>query len=441
MCHIESHGEIKFNLFELHDSKIDDCPEKWICASKKEVGQTVSELVNSAVVQLNISKRDLSRQIAQKLNISILTSDRLVSGRKDWLPLCYILELIKIVQNEEIKRKIIEQITYLKVSQPPLKIVKTPKFLTLDLYKIVGAHAADGTLAGNYFCITDGDRLNLIAFQKWLLEEFELSVDVHQRGENEWAIRFHNKIFSRYLLKFFGFPSGRKCESVGMPAIIANSNANLRRGFAIGSLGFEAGLGAGRDVSLCVLSKKFKDDLAAILIENGLQFTDKEGRSGNYWRFWSGNLSKEDAANWMPLFEPNTEKWHKLQEYANGYQGKTDSLEHAVNSLNRVYPKLSASKVTTSDVLLAIKELNEAHRYKIIEKLKQDKQLSNYGGKWGHSLRHHLDVLKETNMIKVQKRGFGTKKSFGTTIREVYAYNPNCSEWVVPKREELEKVH
>ncbi len=162
---------------------------------------------------------------------------------------------------------------------------------------------------------------------------------------------------------------------------------------------------------------------------------------GAYWRFWSGNLSKEEAADWMKMFEPNTEKWNKLQEYYSGYTGKADSFDEAVNMLNRVYPKLSASKVTTREVLMTIKELNEAHRYKIIEKLKQEKQLQSYGGKWGHSLRPHLDILKETNMIKVQKRKFERKKSFGTIVREVYTYNPNCSEWLLPKRDGLKKVY
>jgi len=59
--------------------------------------------------------------------------------------------------------------------------------------------------------------------------------------------------------------------------------------------------------------------------------------------------------------------------------------------------------------------------------------LTSYGGKWAHSLKHYLDILKKANIILVQKKRFGKKKSFGTIVREVYIFNENIDKWRVPK--------
>lgn len=67
------------------------------------------------------------------------------------------------------------------------------------------------------------------------------------------------------------------------------------------------------------------------------------------------------------------------------------------------------------------------------KEIKKEKKLEIYGGIWGHSLRHSLDILKRAHMIKVEKRRFGPKKSFGTIVREVYIYNPEISEWSLPQ--------
>jgi hypothetical protein len=443
MPYPEIKDEIKFDLFQLHDKVVDNTPTKWICANSKEIWTELSKYIMEAANANGTSRRQLSRLIAKNLKISVVTANTLVYPGREWIPLIFIEEILKIAKKSDEKFIINDKIVHLKVSSPPLKIVKAPKKLTIELCKIMGSHTADGTLGkGYYFHISDGDRGNLKAFQKWLKIEFNLEYKVSKvDGSNEWEIGFHSKIFSRYLIKFFHFPEGKKCDTTGMPEVIQRSNAEFRKAFAIGAMSFESGLGAARDVSLCVLSKKFRDDLAEVVKECNIPFVVLDRPSLTYWRFWSERLSNESAQRWIQLFEPNTEKWHKLQEYSFGYKGKVSSFEEAVAAIEKVYPKLSANKVTTNEVLMVIKRFNETHRYEIVEALRNEKNLLTYGGKWAHSLRHHLDVLKDMNMILVHKERFGPKKSFGTIVREVYRFNPNVKEWAVPKRESLEEIN
>jgi hypothetical protein len=435
--------EEKFDLFKLHDDKLDIKPRSWICASKQEIGPEVHDLIESSTGVIGKSRRDLARLIAKKLSIGLSTTESLVYECKDWIPLIFISELLKI-SKESSKQLILDKIDHLANNTPPRVIVKVPKKLTINLCKIAGAHAADGCLfKDNLFQITDGDFLNVRAFQNWLKSEFDLDYQIRrvEASSSEWKIAFHNKVFGKFLHIFFDFPYGKKVDSTGMPNLIRNSAPEFRKALTMSVLGFESGLGAARDVSLCVLSKKFRDDIAMVVRENNLTITILERPSLAYWRFWSGRLSDEEAKRWMDIFEPNTEKWYKLQEYSVGFKGKVSSLEEAVNALNKVYPRLSANKVITSEVLLVIKKLNRTHRYEIANMLRVEKNLPNYGGKWAHSLRHHIDILKETNIIKVQKKRFEAKKSFGTTVRDEYSYNPNVEEWVLPLRKSFEEIN
>jgi len=352
---------------------------------------------------------------------------------KDWIPLILIKEVADLAKIDyfDIQKNII----YLKINQPPLKVYKAVKELSEDLCKIVGAHAADGTLSGNLIRITDGYESDLIALSKWIETSFGVKYKVKKvKNSNEWAIEFHSGVISHYLRKVFGFPSGTKVYTVSEPKIIKNAPLDFRKSFALGALTFEAGVGMRHQVDICVSSKEFRDSIADILILLNLRFTKMENISGEYWRLWSNKLTKDEANKWLTLFEPNSEKWLLLNDYVNGYQGKADNFEQALSSLDRVYPSKSASKVCLKDVLMAIKELNKTHRYELVSFLCKHKGLDSYGSKWGHSLMHYLIILNNANIINIKKEKFGKKKSFGSIVREVYIYNPKIEEWRVPVR-------
>lgn len=425
---------MRLDLFKLHDSVVDDNSAKWICAKGPKLKEEISRLIQLLEKEKGINRNQLAQHLSKKYKTNIMNAWRFVYFYREWLPLIFIEELLTLSGRQD-TNSIQDKIYFLKVSQPPLKIVTAVKTLTQTLCKIAGAHAADGTTQGNYFCISDEYKTTLDAFSRWISEEFGLKYTPKKRGQNEWAIAFHNKIFARYLTKILEFPAGNKTAIVGEPRIIKNSkDINARMCFALGALTFEAGVGVKHQPEFCVLSKQFRDDLCEILKELDIKFVCMQKRSRKYWRFWSGTINDSQAHGWLQVFEPKTEKWHKIYEYCNGYSGKVNSLEEAINKINQVYSRKGGSKITTSKVLLALKVLGNAHRYKLIDYLCKTHCINNYGGKWGHSLKPHLDVLKAMNIIKIKKQKFGPKKSFGSIVREVYSYNPNTSEWLMPVR-------
>jgi len=425
--------EIKLDLFKLHDKINDRTPRKWIMVK----GRNLKFILKNLIEQLEtkgISNTNLVKYLMEKLNISIASAERLVYIKREWFPLIFIEELLSLLNKKEQRFEIQEEIEFIKVNQPPVKILKASKQLSINLCKISGAHAADGTIYDSYFCITDGYKDNILAFNKWLEKEFNLNFKLNKVSKNEWRICFKNKVFTRYLTKIFDFPSGCKQYTVKEPEIIKNSPLEFRKAFALGALTFEAGIGVKHQIEWCVSSKDFRDSISVILKLHDINHNCMEKQSSNYWRFWSNTLTKEEALKWIEFFEPCTEKWFKLKDYVNGFSKKVNSFEEAIQILNSVYPRQSPSKIILKDVLLALKELKHTHRYELAGYLVKKNNLESYGGKWAHSLKHYLDILKKANIISIKKKRFGKKKSFGTIVREVYIFNENIKEWKVPDR-------
>ncbi|MDP1696003.1 MAG: hypothetical protein Q8L29_03755 [archaeon] len=423
---------VKIDLFKLIDER-EKRLESWVMAN----GENLKEILKPLIEKISInfgSKRKFANYLMSKYNLSQSVSERFVWLMKDWVPLILIREVADLVKIDYFD--IQNSISYLKINQPPLRVYRAVKELSEDLCKIVGAHAADGTLSGNLIRITDGYKSDLVVLSKWLENSFDVKYKIKKvKNSNEWAIEFHSGVISLYLRKVFDFPSGTKVYTVSEPEIIRNASLNFRKSFALGALTFEAGVGMKHQVDLCVSSKEFRDSIADILVLLNLRFTKMKNMSGEYWRLWSNKLTKDEANKWIALFEPNSEKWLLLNDYINGYRGKASNFEQALSGLDKVYPSKSASKVCLKDVLMAIKELNKTHRYELVSYLCKKSNLNSYGGKWAHSLMNYLNILKEVNAIYVTRENFGKKKSFGSIVREVYIYNPNISEWKVPFRD------
>lgn len=421
----EKFNNMRLDLFKLHDSK--DSTKNWIFAR----GTNLKIELEILIEKTSFSHTRLVKHLMKKLNISIASAERLVYLKKEWYPLIFIEELINLTSSD--KYSVQDKIEFLKSSKPPVIEYNAIKELNVDLCKIAGAHAADGTLYDSYIAITDYHKTSIIALIGWI-KEFGYNPKLIQIGKNEWGIKFHSRIISRYLTKFFDFPSGCKQYSVKEPEIIKSAPLKFRKAFALGALTFEAGVGIKTQVELCVSSKGFRDSIAEILTELDIPCKYVDKQSSGYWRLWSNTLTKEEALKWFELFEPNTEKWFKLNDYINGFSKKVDSFEEALYILSSVYPKQSSSKVILKDVLLAIKDLNQTYRYELADYLAKKNNLESYGGTWAHSLKHYLDILKRANIISVEKQRFGKKKSFGTVVREVYRFNEDFKEWMVPER-------
>ena len=417
--------KIRLDLFKLHDPK--DTTKNWILAKGKGLKIGLNRLID----KIPLSKTQLVKHLMKKHNISISTAERFVYLKTEWYSLILIKEIVGLTNSNRYELQ--DKIDYVKSCKPPVVEYKAVKELTINLCKIIGAHTADGTLYDSYIAITDGYKSNIIALINWF-KEFDYHPKLTQIKKNEYGIKFHSRILSRYLTKFFDFPSGCKQYTVKEPEIIRNAPIEFRKAFALGALTFESGVGMKHQVEFCVASKGFRDSIVEILNELNIDHTSMEKQSSDYWRFWSNQLTKKEASKWLELFESNTEKWFKLKDYINGYSKKVDSFEEALTILNSIYPKQSSSKIILKDVLLALKNLKESYRYELVDYLIKKNNLKSYGGKWAHSLKYYLDILKEANIILVEKRRFGPKKSFGTIVREVYVLNENVSEWRVPER-------
>lgn len=432
---------IKLDLFKLHDEKEDKGLYRWILASGRGLSEEVENLLSE--IYLKIKRRKLDSLLISKLKISDITSQRLRRKDRKWYPIIFLQTLIQIWKGyynkndkdvEILKNSIISKVEYLKCNNPASKPVKAVKELTIDLCKISGAHAADGTLYDSYIAISDEDRQAVEKFKQWIKNSFEINLAEVKRskGKYEWSLAFHNKIISRYLNKFFGFPSGTKVYSVDEPEIIKSSKIEFREAFVLGVLTFEAGIGMKPKVEFCISSIMLGNSIYEILELSNFKVTKNE--SGKYWRFWTGKFSIEEANKWLDMFEHGTEKWYKIYEIINGYQGEINSIEDAIFVFDKIYHGKSGNKVTLKDVIRIILKLKEVYRYQLVEKLKEMNNLASFGGKWAHSVSHYLNILKNANVVSVEKRSFGKKRRGGCIIREVYKLNPNVISWKVPFR-------
>lgn len=426
-----------FQLFEGDDGKLGK-----IVANGENLKEVIKEMLSS--IHRDISKTELVKHLTEKLDISQVTAERLVyldrkssSTEKEWFYLSYLQELSNLSSKE--KLEIQSKIDFLKINNSASFPIKARKHLTEDLCKIVGAHAADGTLRtgegeSTYIAIVDQYRENLEALARWFKNTFEVDLKVKPvPKESMWKVAFHNKVIGRYLNKIFGFKSGNKTYDVKEPGIIKNSSLKYRKFFALGYLTFESGIGIKSQVELSTRSEEMKEAIYQILDESGVKVTNKKEKDKrNLWRLWSNHLSEEQAKKWLSFFEKNTEKWFKLYEHANGFQGKVNNFEDAVKAFSEVFPPKSGSKTSLKEILEVLKEEKEACRYKIQDKIEEMES------KWAHSLSHYLKILEQANIIKIEKGKFGKKKSFGSVVRNVHIYNSNISEWNVPYRPWLE---
>lgn len=435
---------VELDLFKLHDEEEDKRPLSWICVSGKDFSTEVQKLLNDLYLQFK--RKELDLILVSQLGVSKITATRLRRKSREWYPLVFLQTILDIWKKSlnrtdeelrKVKEKLLSKIELIKCNNGFSKPLKAVKKLTIELCKITGAYAADGTLHNSLVRITDGDKQAVEAFKGWVENTFEIKLsEVKSEDGGEWSLTFRNKVIGRYLNKFFDFPSGPKTYSVDEPKIIKKSTLKFRKAFVLGVLTFDAGIGIKPKIEFCVSSKKLRDSICEILKLLGLEI--RKGKS-RYWRFWTSRLDKNEALKWIELFEPGTEKWFKIYEIARGFQGRVSSINDVSLIFSKVYPTKSASKISLNDIFHIISRKKEIWRYKLVDLLKQKNNLKSFGGKWAHSVSHYLNILKAANIISVEKRKFGNKSSFGSIIREVYKLNRDVSLWKVPFRPWLRK--
>lgn len=174
--------EITFDLFKLHDSKKDIRPFSWICFDKND---KVTEILHDLLKQIRKNKgmsiKKLSKMISNKLKCHSSTIEKYFYTKK-WIAIPVILELLNYVSSDE-KGKIInkfnENVKFLKSSGPTSESIKAVKFLTLNLCKFAGIHAADGTLVRKLVIYSSKSNLSkiIIMVRKFLDKSLVIRYD------------------------------------------------------------------------------------------------------------------------------------------------------------------------------------------------------------------------------------------------------------------------
>jgi len=137
--------EENFNIFNLHKD-IDRHPRSWICVKGEGIKDIIREIEAKIIKEKGFSRESLAKLLSKRLNCNFNSFKYIFRGEKEYYPIPFIKELINISGNKEYLKKVHSRIQYLKVNSAISKKVKCIKNLTPDLYKILGAFMADGSL-------------------------------------------------------------------------------------------------------------------------------------------------------------------------------------------------------------------------------------------------------------------------------------------------------
>ena len=163
--------------------------------------------------------------------------------------------------------------------------------------------------------VTEMYEYSIRAFALWIKDVFGIDARVTHHGtKNAWRVDFDNKIIARYLIKFFGFPAGVKTYTVKEPEIIKNSCIEFRKAFLIGLMTFEGYTPYhGKAIGLSSKSRELVENVYDIITKIGIPV--KKVKKDTYSRYIciSRVLDKINLKKAQDLFEPNTEKWFRIQ--------------------------------------------------------------------------------------------------------------------------------
>lgn len=480
----------EIDLFKLHDSDEDANPFSWIKFRGSKLRNLVDNIIDDIVNKNKISKTKLAKIISKKLGCSTshIKSIVFVDG---WFPIPFLNALIDLRKDKNLKMKIqnsIEEITFLRDCLGPFRACKN---INETLCKIIGAHLADGTMVlslkfwskdfsklksfrdnfvNNFsmkdrpkiresnlkgrvfyfeiwpsvnlydrikyfmnnndfiksklirtlrsyqFSIRDEYKNSLESFSDWMQQVFDLNLKVKKtRTENSWNIGFKNKIFFRYLNKILEIPFGNKTKTVDVPNQIKKSPFSKRKALCIGIFTFDGSMHLAGHVELNLTNYRLVNFVCSTLQEDNLIFLKGEKNEHYYCKSNRLYANLKDANKWISYFESGTEKWIRANECVYGFKGSTQSKNEALLSFNLAYGKYTL----LIDAIKAAETLNVFELGDFCSRMKISKMMACT----------YTRILKNANIVNLQFKG---SKIGGP--KRVYHYNPNISNWLVPKR-------
>ncbi len=136
----------KFDLFKLHDKKVDISPKSWICFKGKNLRKSFMGLFNQIIEEKQLSKKELSRIIKNRLKCSLGPIEEIIYNDREWIPIPLFEMVISLCKAPKYFNLINENVEYIKCNSNKSKPIKAVKTINIDLAKICGAHAADGNI-------------------------------------------------------------------------------------------------------------------------------------------------------------------------------------------------------------------------------------------------------------------------------------------------------
>ena len=283
------------NILELHH------PEDTEKSSVRAIGglrlnKIFDELCKDYVNKTKISYKELARNIF-KVNPNSLQSWRGFNksyGDGHPIPL-FALKIILSVNNllyTEKHIELIKNIEFLQCGRVGEK-TKAEIYLTPELAKICGAHAADGSLnavkdrgpISARWDLGDQEKENILETRKWVKSSFGFALVLMQKGKMSY-IWSNKQVFSRYLTRIFDFPIGRKTEIVKIPKILL-----------------------GNDKRILTESKDF-DELQLVFAIEVINFDGHSTFSGGTVQVGLGLNSKELLHDIKEIFEKHEVNFH-----------------------------------------------------------------------------------------------------------------------------------
>ncbi len=380
------------------------------------------------------NKQRIAKVLARRLNVSINFTEKIIYRKRKEVAIIFILELLNLWKkllnktDKEFKNKQIEiqnTFEFFKQNQIRCKEIKVVKNLDIILSNIVGAMLADGSISSkdSSISLVEEGKLSVETFSKWIEIIFGLTPNVRKvEMKNAWVVKIDNKPIQSYLTMIFNFNRGKKRKEYDIPYIIKNSNLEIRKACVKGIMIFDGVVRTKREVGLNIGSKQLRDSVFDILIEDKMKITKlKNPDITGMWKLYSSGLqSKEQHTKWLEYFIEDSDKWCKIYEWINGFQGRVSSIENALIILEKSFSRKSASKITLAEIF----NLFIIHRQLTITNL-LDLFCENNINVSEVILWNYTSILRQMNLI--------TKKRLSDNTN-LYIYNKNIFSWRLPYR-------
>jgi len=382
---------------------------------------------------IGINRQKIAKILAKRSNSTLNFTEKIIYKMRQEVVLIFIIELLKfwkeLLNKSEsevlmMKKEIQATFEYLKQNNRAYKVIAV-KELTPILSKIVGAMLADGCIVrdSNSMNILDEDKLNLDAFSNWINETFGLLPKIRKhKTQNAWCTKIDNKVIRRYFTVFFEFSNGKKHQNYDIPTCIRNAKFEIQKACVHGVMSFDGVVRITKEVGINIGSKRLRDSLYKVFKKHGLKVTKskKPDRTGMWRLYSSGNFDRNEYQKWLEYFVKGSDRWFRIYEWVNGYQGSVKNIKEASVILEKCFPVRSNSKITLTqifNVFVENKILSLAH---IIAELK-DKNIEIAES----TLWIYTGILREMNIIRKKRLSDNTN---------VYILNEEASEWRLPNR-------